>query len=219
MIEVNLHPGAEEKKKGGGGLLEGLSLPEIGGLGGLEGLREDPWQTAMIASLIIVPLAVGAMWYTQRSEAQQLEQRLEAAQQDSARLADLRSLMDSLRTRQEEIRNRVSLVRELDRGRYIWPHLMNQISRALPQDTWLRQMTRQEQDPVQVRLQGRSLDPMLITQFIRNLEGSQYVAEVRFGGSNRTSFEGINVHDFTLTVTYSPAEPENVQRVTVAGGS
>lgn len=219
MIEVNLHPGAEEKQKAGGGLLEGLSLPEIGGLGGLEGLRENPWQTAMIASLIVVPLVVGAMWYTQRNAAQQLEQRLETARQDSARLADLRVLMDSLQTRQEEIRSRISLVRELDQGRYVWPHLMNQISRALPRDTWLLRMSRQGEDPVSVSLQGRSLDPMLITEFIRNLEASQYVAEVQFGGSSRTTFEGINVHQFTMTVTYSPAAPENVQRITVAGGS
>ena len=66
-----------------------------------------------------------------------LTERQDKAVRDSARYANF--LMD--RRHAEAVRDtllrQVNIIRTLDDDRYIWPHIMDEVSRALPQYTWL----------------------------------------------------------------------------------
>lgn len=222
MIEVNLHPDSEGRKRGGGGLFDfSASLPDMEGIGGLENLRSDPWHASFMLFLVIVPLVVGFLWYQQSQRAEQLEGRLEAALADSARLADLRALSDSITARREEIQDRISLVRELDQNRFAWPHLMDEISRALPPRAWLTSIQRQGGLPdLRVRLAGAAMSPLVITEFVRALESSSFVSDVRIVRSQREEIEGVRTQRFTLSVGYrTPPASAVEQRPLVAGGS
>lgn len=205
MIEINLHPDRDRAsgRKGGG---RGLKLPSFEGFGGLGDLGGDPWRTALVVAAVVVPLAVGGLWYLQRSEASELEARLEEARADSTRLADLRALGDSLTSRRQAIRDRIELVQRLDRDRFVWPHLLDEISTALPEQAWLTTLKRQSPLPdVRVQILGVALEPLVITRFVRNLEASPYIGEVQILGSQRRTEGGVSTQSFTLEATY--AEP------------
>lgn len=219
MINVNLHP---EGRKAGRKSRSGSSfeLPSLEGFGGLDSLREDPWRTGLIAAVVLVPLAVGAMWISQRSEAGQLEDRLETALADSTRLADLRALSDSLRDRQVEIRERISLIETLDGGRFVWPHLLNEISDALPTSAWISSIQRQSSDPqLTLEIQAVATTPMTITEFVRALDASRHIGSVRIVRSQRETTDGRPGHAFTLIVRYAePSEPAETAPL-IAGGT
>lgn len=218
MIEVNLHPGESGRERGGGW---SVSLPDLEGIGGLDTFRSDPWHASFLVLLVLVPLLTGFLWYRQAQRAERLEGRLEEALADSARLADLRALSDSIEARREEIRDRISLVRALDQDRYAWPHLMDEISRTIPERAWLEEIRRRSGLPdLRIELSGAAASPLVITDFVRSLEDSPFVDGVRIRNSQRQEIQGRRAQAFTLSVTYRSPPASAVERQElVAGGS
>lgn len=173
MIEINLLPESQRARQG---------PPTDGNTGG--GLRIDVWGVALLISALTIPPGAAALWWLQRTEAVELGARLEAVVADSARLAELRAASDSLRARSREIRERVALVEQLDRDRFAWPHLMDEISRALPPPAWLTSLRQLSAPPdLSVELQGVAGSPLAITEFVRGLGMSDYIADVKIIGS------------------------------------
>lgn len=212
MIEVNLHPdGGRARRRSGGRFPISLptSLPRFGS--GDRGER-DVWSTVAVVVPLLALLAIGWMWYTQRSERSELQARLDTAVEDSTRLADLRALSDSLTERRTEISQRLELVRSLDDGRFVWPHLMDEVSRALPAYTWLTSMRQSSTEPrLQVQVDGLSANPLAITRFVRNLQSSPYVAEVRILGSQQERVNNVATQAFKLVLAYESPPPSAIR--------
>lgn len=221
MIEVNLHPEgrAEPRKRRRRSRFE-LKLPDFEGFGGMAAIREDPWRYVFIAAVVLAPAAIGLMWYTHRAERGALEERLEAAAADSARLAELQTLSDSLIRRRQELRERIQLIQGFDQDRFVWPHLMDEISRSLPENTWITQITRRGSLPnVSVELVGLTTDPLLVTDFVRALQRQPHVGGVRIVGSQRRQVGSVNAHNFTLIASYERPPPDQVRTEPLMGGS
>lgn len=204
MIDVNLLPESQRSRgsgrrarKGGKALFGGLSLP---------GKSRGSWGTAILIVGLVVPLGAGFLWWSQRSQVGMLEARLGEATVDSARLADLRGVSDSLTARREDIRSRIALVEQLDRNRFVWPHMMDEISRALPRLAWLSALRQLAPLPdVNIQIQGIATNPLAITEFVRNLEASDFVTDVRILGTQKQGLADgqITAQAFTLTVRFT----------------
>lgn len=208
MIEINLHPAGEKTAARRRGKFS-LGLP--GWLkGGIVG--RDPLAIASVAIALVAIGGLAALWLLQRGEARELERRLTTAVADSARLSDLRMLSDSLLERERLIRERVELVSALDGGRFVWPHLLDEISRALPEFTWLTAVKRESPLPdLTVQIQGLAASPLAITSFVRNLTESPYVSEVRIQGSQQQPVGDLLTQSFTLVIRYGDPPPALVR--------
>ena len=215
MIEVNLHP-ERGRARGGTGRRLPISLPTSfprfgGGGGGAAGGR-DIWTTLAVGLPVLVLLVVGWLWFSQRSERGALEVRLEAAVADSMRLSDLRALSDSLAAREGRIGRRLELVKSLDDGRFVWPHLLDEIGRALPSYTWLTSLRQNAARPqLQVQVDGLAANPLAITEFVRNLQASPYVGEVRILGSQQELVDNVAAQAFKLMIVYESPPPQTVR--------
>lgn len=221
MIEVNLHPSGEKKRRKTRGFLPDVDfqMPDLGAGGLVQAARSEPWKVACVAVLLVVGLVVGALWFSQRSAFDRVETRLEEAREDSARLADLRQLSDSLTKRQNQIRSRVRLVEQLDRNRFVWPHLMDEIAGALPSRAWLQTLRKQGSLPnLGIQILGTAARPLVVTDFVRNLEQSPYISDVQIVGTNKEQSGGLTVQSFTLDAVYSPPPETAVERVAVDRG-
>ncbi|MEN8145141.1 MAG: PilN domain-containing protein [Gemmatimonadota bacterium] len=218
MIEINLHPhGAKARRR-----RTKLKLPSLGGRGlsggrlsggGGRGGGRDPWTMAAVGVPLLALLVVGAMWYTQRAEARGLEDQVQDAIGDSTRLADLRQLSDSLTRRDQIIQERVGHVANLDGDRFVWPHLLDEMGRSLPDYTWITAIESLSPLPdLRLRIRGMAANPVAITAFIRNLAGSLYVGDVQLAGSQQVQLERFDVQSFELAVTYSEP-PDSVVRM------
>jgi len=201
MIEVNLLP-ESQRSRGKSKRRSGSKSPGL-----TQTLKaRNPWTGAVVLAAVVVPAALGFLWWTQRSRSAELDMRLEAATADSARLADLRLVSDSLNERRTRIQDRVALVEQLDRNRFVWPHLMDEISRAVPQLAWLSNLRQTSPLPdVGVQIQGIAANPLAITEFVRNLEASDYITDVRILGSQKQTIQDgeISVQAFTLSARFT----------------
>lgn len=218
MIEVNLLP---ESRRSRGKAKRGSRTTSPGMAQSLKG--RNPWTGALAIAAIVVPGALGFLWWTQSGLSAELDVRLEEATADSARLADLRLVSDSLNARRARIQDRVALVEQLDRNRFVWPHLMDEVSRAVPQLAWLAGLRRMSPLPdVGLQIQGIAANPLAITEFVRNLEASDYITDVRILGSQKQTLENgeLSVQAFTLSARYTepPGGPRRTQPIIVSTG-
>lgn len=130
--------------------------------------------------MVIVVVAISAFLYLTTSATHgELTVSIEAAMSDSSRYADLIQQNDALTARRDSIAQRVDIIQEIDGDRYIWPHILDEVARALPDYTWIRELMQVSAgDPIQIRIGGRAGNNFAVTQFMENLEASLYFRNV-----------------------------------------
>lgn len=132
MIEINLLPGAGKKKA------SGRQAIDLGALtSGLSGRFKNKFAIAAVVCVALGAGSVGYMYVSQNAKAAELDGRRDQLVRDSTRYANfLRDRYHAESVRDTLLRE-VNIIRSIDQDRYVWPHIMDEISRALPQYTWL----------------------------------------------------------------------------------
>ncbi len=203
MIEINLLPGAKRKRSAKGA---GLQLPDFKALAGLV---KDPWLLAFIGSWLVFGLVFALLFLPRRAHVLELEPRLQTTQNEALRMRGVLSRMTRFQAQRESLQTQIGVIRDIDRERYVWPHIMQAVTRALPQYTWLEEMnvrTGSEGDSAggtSFQLTGKSADIQAITRFVRNLEDSPFLSQVSPISSATTTDEGRDVHTYVVTALYS----------------
>lgn len=138
MIEVNLLPGGKKGKAGGkglnfsfGGKKKGRKAPAG------SGTKIDAWMLGSAAAVVLSLGLMGWMFTSAGSRTEDLGLEIEQAARDSARYADLIQQTEGLRARRDTISQKVAIIQDIDGSRYVWPHVMDEVSRSLPDYTWL----------------------------------------------------------------------------------
>jgi len=201
MIEINLLPGAKHKRGGKG---RGLALPDIGAL--LAQIK-DPWLVAAIAAWVVV-LAAGVPVYLKRqAQVRGLGPQLAAAQRDSIRYSGILIRKAQLERRRDSLLAEIQVIRDIDRDRYIWPHLLDATTKALPPYLWLDDLASRagEADSAggaAFGIQGKTADPQALTRFMRTLEESPFVEGVTILSSSLVAEQGHDVTAFNIAARY-----------------
>ena len=228
MIEINLLPGARKKAKSSGG-----SKVDVRALAASLGERfKDPWLGVAVGGAAVGLLAVGAMWFLQGREEADLLERERVAVQDSTRFEGVVRATRQAEAQRDSIMRQMAIIAAIDGERYVWPHVMDEISRALPTYTWLRSVTQSNAATavspeavaagtaprLSVRVVGLTVDLQALTVFMKNLEASDFIENVVPASSQLTSVEGKQVTEFTLDMVYSkpPASAVRTVPMTIA---
>jgi len=136
MIEINLLPGGRRKKASSREPIDYKAL-----VTGLSGRVKDKFLIGAVAAVLVAIAATGYLYWSQGQRDVELHAHMDKAVRDSTRYANF--LKD--RYKSEAVRDtllrQVNIIRGLDADRYVWPHIMDEISRALPQYTWLVMVT------------------------------------------------------------------------------
>jgi type IV pilus assembly protein PilN len=127
----------------------------------------------VIGSLILVLAAAGIGWRYWALGQQQasIERGIAAAAREEQRLAQILKEVQEFEARKIRLEARVALIDELRKGQNAPVHMVDQISRALPEMTWLTSM---RQSGFDITLQGRCLTLTSLSDFVGNLEASRY---------------------------------------------
>jgi len=134
MIEINLLPGSGKKAR------KGSAGPKMNFGAAFSGIRErvrDPFLAGAIASGVIGVAIVGFMWFSQAKRESTLDEALQKAVQDSTRYSSVLREREMAEAKRDTIVRSLNMLRAIDDDRYIWPHVMDEVSRALPPYTWL----------------------------------------------------------------------------------
>lgn len=208
MIEVNLIPGGKRRVSKG---------PKISFRGpAIEGFPKDRWVLGASVVIIAVVALMGYLYFSTNSRSGDLTVSIEEAVSDSARYADLIQQNDALMARRDSIAQRVAIIQEIDGDRYVWPHIMDEVARALPDYTWLTDIVQLSASPeLQFRIEGRAGNSFGLTRFMENLEASLFIRNVDLVSTEQTiaSADGVNrvVNTFYLEAFYERPPVELLQ--------
>jgi Tfp pilus assembly protein PilN len=130
MIQINLLPGTSRKSRGLDINLAGLVSGVASGIG-------DKYLIGSSATVAAVVLAVGFLFIGQGARERTLVEREQRAVQDSARYKVVLEAMAKAEATRDSLYQQVAIIKSIDDSRYLWPHLLEEISNSLPQYTWL----------------------------------------------------------------------------------
>jgi type IV pilus assembly protein PilN len=127
----------------------------------------------VIGSLILVLAALGVGWryWALGQQAAGIDRQLADARREEQRLAGILKQVQEFEARREVLQQRASLIDELRKGQSAPVHMVDQISRSLPEMTWLTEL---RQDGYDVTMQGRCLSLTSLSDFVGNLEATRY---------------------------------------------
>ena len=142
MIEINLLPGSGKKKSGrsgGGGAARKINFGAL--ISGIAQKIRDPWLISAVGSVVLSVALVGSTYLYQEQRISSLAQAETVALADSTRYAA--ALKERLRAdaRRDTLLRRMNLIRAIDEDRFIWPHVLDEVSKALPPYTWLSSLS------------------------------------------------------------------------------
>lgn len=133
MIEINLLPGTGKKARARGGA--GVDIGAVAS--GVVSQVKDPMLIAAIASAVLAAVAVGGMFWYQRAQSFQAQAALDKALQDSTSFSGIIKEQRKAQSQRDSVLQQVELIRSFDNKRFVWPHIMDEVSRALPPYTWV----------------------------------------------------------------------------------
>lgn len=220
MIRVNLLPGSRTARKRG----LSLSLPKrkAGGRAG-SGSRPDGWVLGAAVAAVLALATAGWLYFGISGRADDLTVQIEQAVRDSIRYADLINDATALQARRDTLAERVSLIQEIDGARYVWPHILDEVSRAVPEYTWLTAVTQVTPGPApSFRLEGRAGNTFALTRFMTNLGDSPFLRDVTLIAANQVAEQDASgraeqVQQFTIEAVYRTPPPELLQLVPLFG--
>ena len=219
MIEVNLLPGGKKRRPskggggGGGGFLSKLSLPSMSGLS---------LDVYTIASIVVVSGVLGFLgwWYVGLSSRQEdVAVALADAIQDSLNYSDLIQRNATLEARRDSVAEKVNIIQEIDALRYVWPHLLDEVARALPDYTWLTQVIQVSvAETVDFQVRGMAGNNQAMTTFWRQLEESPFIRSVRLVQSEQiVQPTGQLVYQFQLDCVYARPSLDVLETIPLFG--
>jgi type IV pilus assembly protein PilN len=116
--------------------------------------------------LALAALGVGWWYWTLRREANQLTDEIAAAEQETARLQTLIVQVRQFEERKTQLEQRVTLIEVLRRGQSSPVHVLDAVSRSVPEMLWLTQL---EQKGAELTIEGRCMTLTSISDFVDNL--------------------------------------------------
>lgn len=156
MIKVNLLAGERKKTK------KKLLIPAA-------------QQLTVLCSLVLVAaaLVIGWRFWTLNKESKRLDASIAAAQAQTAQLQSVIAQVQTFEQQKAQLQQRVGLIEDLRKAQTGPVHMLDQISRSLPQMLWLTEL---KQNPAngEVLIDGRCMTLTGLSDFVATLEGTGF---------------------------------------------
>jgi Tfp pilus assembly protein PilN len=205
MITINLKPGSK-RAKAGASLAGGLSA-----LRGLPGRVKDPWPMTAVAVWVLLLGFLGWAWLGSAARLRTLGPQLETARSENRRYKSFLVEKKKALTARDSVVSQIATIRAVDGERYVWPHILDEVTRALPSYTWLIDLSAVTQPStgegasspgVAIQMVGRTMDIQAFTRFMRQLEDSPWLKDVTVISTETVIDRGRAVTAFTVKANY-----------------
>jgi Tfp pilus assembly protein PilN len=121
--------------------------------------------------VLVTMLLIGWRFWALGQHESQLGQDIDAARREEARLAEVLKQVATFEQQRQQLKDRVALIDELRKGQNAPVHMIDQISRSLPEMTWLVSL---KQETYDITIEGRSTSLAALSDFVGNLEATRY---------------------------------------------
>lgn len=256
MIQVNLLPGSGARSQGLAGF--DISSAVSSATAGIK----DKYLLSAVGTVTTLVLASGFLHIGQSARERVLVERETRAVEDSTRYKVVLAAKANAEGMRDSLYQQVAIIRSIDDSRYLWPHLLEEISNALPQYTWLTTIRQTSAPPSSVasdsalkavrlaaesgdknkgreanarkaradsvlaaasrstkfRVVGHTVDIQALTLFMKTLEASPFIQNVRLARSDLVLFEAKEVTEFQLDAESQKAPPFLLRTVAMSLG-
>jgi len=176
------------------------------------GIQAAQKMTVIGSLLLVVTVALlGWRYWALGQEKARVDREIEAARREETRLTEILRQVQEFEDRRKLLEARVTLIDELRKGQTAPVHMIDQVSKALPDQTWLVSIT---QTGYTLTIQGRCLTLTSLSDFIGNLESSRYymrpVEIIESSVVESTGGKGPELIQFTIRATFQMTGVDSV---------
>lgn len=221
MIEINLLPGPKRKGAAGAGFQ--ISMEEIKAM--LAKVK-DPLLVGAVAGWAVGLAAIGFFYLADARRLSTLQDELGRVETEQRRFAALIAQKRKAEQLRDSLIVELNVIRGIDAERFVWPHILEEVTRALPDYTWLVGLEPTgaagpaaaaaavpsaadagESGPsVRFAVEGRTSDIQAYTRFLRQLANSPWITDIVAGATNTAVEQNRPVTTFSLTASFRRAD-------------
>jgi len=158
----------------------------------------------LVGILLIGVLIAGGWWWTLDRETQDWNQKLVEADKELKRLEGAIKKSEEYEAQRDLLARKINLITDLKKQQEVPVHILDQVSRNLPDFLWLESMTANRS---KIAISGKATTYAAVSNFYSNLTDSGYFANVELG----RTFEVPAGVSFSLTCSFS------TQKISSAG--
>ncbi len=179
----------------------------------------DPLLLGAVAALVGSVATTAFLYTTQRAQASRLEGQATNVRAEARRFANLLEQKRRAENLRDSLVQELRAIRQIDSDRYVWAHVLEEVTKALPDYTWLAGLTvlssaaqvgelvdPDVRQPVRFSLDGRTSDIGAYTRFLRQLSTSPWIGRVREGATSTVIEQDKALTAFSITVTFKQAD-------------
>ncbi len=166
---------------------------------------QDPSAYILAAGILLAALIAGGQWFLLSREIKGLDGRISVAQAEVDALRPILQEVEDFKAKKAELQRKIDVITELTLLQEGPVHIMDKVSRALPELLWIRTMNVRGR---RVEVAGTAFNTTAIAAFIENLDKVPEFFEPEPGSvvQDRGS-----TYNFQIAFTFVQEEPEQQQ--------
>jgi len=169
--------------------------------------------------LVLAVLFIGWRYWSLTHESSAIDADIAAAQQETTRLHSVILQVQQFEQQKTRLQQRVVLIEQLRKGQTGPVHMLDQISRALPQMLWLTEL--KQAAGTDVVIDGKCTTLTGLSEFVSNLEASGYFKrsiEIIDTKTEMTGTPPTEIIKFSIKATFQQPGEAKPTPPTKAGG-
>jgi Tfp pilus assembly protein PilN len=151
----------------------------------------------LAGAFLLAALGYGGYWLWMRNFLNNQQEEITELEATVAELEEIIKEVERFEKRKVELQHKIDVITDLRNNQRGPVHIMDQVSRALPDFLWLDRM---EMNASQVNIQGKAFTTSSVANFIENLDD---VKEFQEPVLKNTTWRG-QVYDFQVSFNYTP---------------
>jgi type IV pilus assembly protein PilN len=156
----------------------------------------------LAGGILLGALIAGGQWFLLNNQTKSLNGRIRVAQAEVEALRPILEEVADFKAKKEELQRKIDVITELTLLQQGPVHIMDKVSRALPELLWLTQMNIRGR---RVDLVGTAFNTTAIAAFIENLDKVPEFSEPEPGPVNQD--QG-GVYTFSIALSFVQEEPQ-----------
>jgi Tfp pilus assembly protein PilN len=162
--------------------------------------KKIQWRNILvIVVLSAFVIIIGFLWSNQLLEVKKKEIKLEELKVAIVKLQPYLTEIKAIEVEIEELRKRLDIITQLDKDRFVWAKLFDQMSNCLVQGVWLESLVNPAGKDLQIT--GKAMDNFSIANYMLKLMESQVFTNVNIANINNVMIGKYPARSFRLSCT------------------